>query len=318
MSSPTRREFTRLALAAVPAASFLSTLGGLRAATPAGKVNSKFRGVQVGLNVPYSFGNPAMNADEVLAACVEVGVSGLELRTQPVEAFLGAPAHLLNAKAAVAQGGAAAANAAQLREWRRTAPVARAAEFRRKYEAAGLLIEIVKVDGIFKMSDAELDHTFALAKSLGARALSTEISKNSADHQRVGQFADKHQFPIGYHGHATTTPAHWEAAFQLAKFNYANVDLGHFVAGNNQSPVEFIKRHHARITHVHVKDRKLNNGANTLFGQGDTPIVEVLRLIRDQRWPIQATIEFEYKVPAGSTRLAEIAKCVAFCRGALA
>ncbi len=79
-----------------------------------------------------------------------------------------------------------------------------------------------------------------------------------------------------------------------------------------------MKRHHARITHVHVKDRKKDNGPTTLFGQGDTPIAEALRLIRDNRWPIQATIEFEYKVPEGSTRLAEIAKCVAFCRDALA
>jgi sugar phosphate isomerase/epimerase len=62
------------------------------------------------------------------------------------------------------------------------------------------------------------------------------------------------------------------------------VDIGHFVAGNNASPVDFIKRHHARITHVHVKDRTKNNGGNTPFGQGDTPIVEVLRLIRDNRW----------------------------------
>ena len=30
----------------------------------------------------------------------------------------------------------------------------RVKEFRKKYEEAGVLIEIVKVDGIFKMSDA--------------------------------------------------------------------------------------------------------------------------------------------------------------------
>ena len=54
------------------------------------------------------------------------------------------------------------------------------------------------------------------------------------------------------------------------------------------------------------------------FGQGDTPIVEALRLIRDNKWPIQATIEFEYPVPEGSDRMAELAKCVEFCRAALA
>ena len=54
------------------------------------------------------------------------------------------------------------------------------------------------------------------------------------------------------------------------------------------------------------------------FGEGDTPIVEVLHLIRDNKWPIQATIEFEYPVPAGSDRMAEIKKSVEFCRKALA
>ena len=80
----------------------------------------------------------------------------------------------------------------------------------------------------------------------------------------------------------------------------------------------FIKQYHERISHVHVKDRKLKNGPNTPFGEGDTPIVEVLRLIRDNQWNIQATLEFEYQVPAGSTRMAELARAVKFCRDALA
>ena len=135
--------------------------------------------------------------------------------------------------------------------------------------------------------------------------------------KRLGQFADKHRLMVGYHGHATTKPADWERAFSFAQFNGANVDLGHFVAGNNTSPVAFLKQHHARITHVHVKDRRMNEGPNTPFGQGDTPIVEVLRLIRDNRWPMQATIEFEYPVPSGSDRMTEIARAVKYCRDAL-
>ena len=123
---------------------------------------------------------------------------------------------------------------------------------------------------------------------------------------------------VGYHGHASTKPADWEKAFSFARHNGANVDLGHFVAGNNTSPVPFIEAHHGRITHVHLKDRKFNNGPNTPFGEGDTPIAEVLRLIRDNKWNIQCTIEFEYKVPAGSDRMKELARCIQFCRDALA
>ena len=54
------------------------------------------------------------------------------------------------------------------------------------------------------------------------------------------------------------------------------------------------------------------------FGEGDTPIVEALRLIRDSKWSIQATIELEYPIPSGSDRMAELAKTIDYCRRALA
>ncbi len=309
MPSHTRREFSKLALAALPAAGLLSRVGRLGAAEPAAKPNSKFAGVQIGLNVPYSFANPLMSGDDILKNCVQLGLSAVELRTQPVEAFLGIPAFDATKKKVE--------NAAELRAWRKSVSLDRVKEFRASYETAGVLIEVVKVDGIFKMSDEEIDYAFALAKALGSRAISTEISHNKEELKRVGQFADKHQFMVGYHGHATTTPEHWEAAFALAKYNGANVDLGHFVAGNNTSPVPFITKHHDRVTHVHLKDRKFNNGPNTPFGEGDTPIADVLRLIRDNKWPIQGTIEFEYKVPAGSDRMTELARAIKFCHDAL-
>ena len=309
MSLHTRRDFAKLALAALPAANHLFAADA--------KPNSKVAGVQIGMNVPYNFGGTP-TIDEILQNCVQLGVSGVELRTQPVEVFLGAPAELIyNKKAKGAPKTDGAANAATLREWRKSAPLERVKELRSKWESTGVLIEIVKVDGIFKMSDEEVDYAFTLAKALGARAISTEISHTESDLKRIGQFADKHQFMVGYHGHATTKPEHWEAAFELAKFNGCNLDLGHFVAGNNTSPVPFLKKYHDRVTHVHVKDRGFNNGPSVPFGTGDTPLPEVLRLIRDNKWNIQATIEFEYKVPADSDRMKELAKTVQFCRDAL-
>jgi sugar phosphate isomerase/epimerase len=82
--------------------------------------------------------------------------------------------------------------------------------------------------------------------------------------------------------------------------------------------VAFLKQYHDRITHVHVKDMKMNNGPAVPFGEGDTPVKEVLQLIRDNNWKMQATVEFEYPIPEGSERMAEIAKCVAYCRQCLA
>jgi sugar phosphate isomerase/epimerase len=321
MPVQTRRQFARLALAALPAAGMAGFLHRLRAdeaPPPPPKVDSKVNGVQIGLNVPYSFADLQMSGSEVLDRCVRLGISGLELRTQPVEKFLGAPAHLVSAKALVAAAAGSESVDTQMRRWRLAAPTERIPEFRRLYESAGVLIEIVKVDGIFKMSDAELDYVFGLAKALGARAISTEISKEESDLKRLGEFGEKHAFWVAYHGHTAVTPAIWERAFALSPRNAANVDLGHFIAGNNYSPIPFIKEYHERITHVHIKDRKLHLGPNVPFGQGDTPIVEFLHLLRETQWNIQATIEFEYKVPAGSDRMTEIAKCVQYCRDALA
>ena len=313
----TRREFAKLSLAALPGAGLFSAMNLLAAAETTGKPNSKVAGVQIGLNVPYSFGNPLVSGEEILKNCLQLGLSAVELRTQPVEIFLGAPTDLVHPKPS-ANPGSAASNAEQLARWRKSVSMDTVKAFRKKYETAGVLIEIVKVDGIFKMTDDELDYAFALAKTLGGRAISTEISHKDEELKRLGKFADKHKLMVGYHGHASTTPEHWETAFSFATFNGANVDLGHFVAGNNVSPVAFIKQHHDRITHVHVKDRKMHDGPNTLFGEGDTPIAEVLRLIRDNKWNIQATIEFEYKIPSGSDRMTEIARAIKYCREALA
>jgi sugar phosphate isomerase/epimerase len=315
MKSYTRREFGKLSLTALPAS--LLAANQPNAAEISAKPNSKVSGVQLGLNVPYSFANGEMSGDDILKNCVQLGLSAVELRTQPVEAFLGAPANLVYPKKSTAATDAKA-DAEELARWRKAVSMSRVKEFRKKYEDAGVLIEIVKVDGIFKMTDDELNYVFKLAKALGGRAISTEISNREEDLRRLGQFADKHRVMVGYHGHASTTPEHWEKAFALAKHNGANVDLGHFVAGNNTSPVPFIKEHHDRITHVHVKDRKMHDGPNTPFGEGDTPIGEVLRLIRDNKWKIQATIEFEYKIPAGSDRMTEIARSLKYCREQLA
>ena len=313
----TRREIGKLALAAWPGVS-LSTRS-LLASTGAtlAKPNSKVSGVQIGLNVPYSFGSNLLSGEETLQRCVTLGVSAVELRSQPVEAFMGVPADLVKATTGrgASQRPEGQAALAELRKWRVAAPMQKVKEFRKKYDDAGVKIEIVKFDAMYARPDDELDYCFELAKSLGARAISCEISVK--DTERLGRFADKHRLMVGYHGHAETGPADWETAFGYAKHNGANVDIGHFIAGHNTSPVPFIRKYHARITHIHVKDRKFNDGANTPFGQGDTPIREVLQVIRDNKWPIQATIEFEYTVPEGSDRMAEIGKCVQFCRDAL-
>src|SRR4051812_11527119 len=311
----TRRALGKLALSGVPAAGLLLKPESLLAARP----NSKWAGVQVGMNVPYNFGStPVLTSDEILQKCIDLGVSGVELRSQPVEAFLGLPANLVAVRGRRGEPApdpaAQKATAEELRKWRVGVPMSRVKEFRKKWNDAGVLIDIVKYDGIYNFTDDVLDYAFELASNLGARAISCEI--DVAQTKRVGQFADKHQMMVGYHGHTATGPAQWEEAFSYAKHNGANLDIGHFIGGQKTSPVPFLKQHHDRITHIHVKDKTLDD-KNVPFGQGDTPIKEALQTIRDNKWPIQATIEFEYPVPEGSDRMKELAKCVQYCKDAL-
>src|SRR4051794_12879959 len=142
----TRRELGRLALATLPAAGLAARPLSAFAAF-AEKPNSKVAGVQIGLNVPYDFGNNLMSGDEVLDGCVKLGISAVELRSQPVELFMGVPAALLAPQRGAArndQPTAAPTASDDLSKWRASAPLDKAKEFRKKYEDAGVLIQILK------------------------------------------------------------------------------------------------------------------------------------------------------------------------------
>ncbi len=317
-----RRDIGKLALAALPST--------LPAQT---KPKSRFGGIQVGINIPYSFHGMPSSADQILGYLAQTGISAAELRTQPIEAFLGAPAASSRGvgETAVAprqgqltpaQEAAQKAEIAELKKWRLSRPMSDFKAFRKKYEDAGVLIEIVKMDRIDAASDETLDYCFQMAKALGAYAISCEIPVSKT--KRLGQFAAKHKLMAGYHGHGNLTNPEafgrlgaWEQAFWYSKYNGANVDIGHFFASNGFSPAEWIRENHTRITHVHLKDRKANNGPGMAWGEGDTPLKETLLMMRREKYKFQATIELEYPIPKDSTVLAEISKCVEYCKKVL-
>ena len=165
----TRRDLGKLAVAAIPGAELFNALHAQTLPAPelfyalraqgGTKPNSKFAGVQIGMNVPYNYGGRDMNPDEVLDRTLKLNISAVEMRSQPVETFLGSPA---------ANGQKAEADV--MRKWRSTVSMDRVAAFRKKYEDAGVLIDIVKYDGIYTMSDEEVNYCFMLARTLGARA----------------------------------------------------------------------------------------------------------------------------------------------------
>ncbi len=306
VSNFTRRDLAKFALAALPASRLLA------------KPNSEFGGVQIGINAPYSFHGMPADAESVLKDLLDLNLSAVELRSQPVEQFFGAPVMPRGRKLTPEQQAALAA----LRKWRLSAPMSQFQDLRNKWEDAGVRIQIVKYDGVDTMSDDEADYTFALAKALGAHAISCEIPLSRT--KWYGQFAAKHKMMVGYHGHTNITnpeafgrPESWEQAMSYSKYNGINLDIGHFTAANNTSPIPFLEKYSSRVTHVHLKDRKFNDGPNTIWGQGDTPIKQVLQMMQSRHYPFQGTIEFEYKVPEGSTEMKEIARCVEYCRAAL-
>ena len=154
---------------------------------------------------------------------------------------------------------------------------------------------------------------------MGARGISFEISNEGAE--RIAPFADKHQMLVGMHNHTQVAEPDFsfDIPLSFSKYNMLNLDVGHYMAGLSKSPIPTLYKYHERITHLHLKDRKsaVNGGENVMWGHGDTPIGEVLRVLRKEQWPITAMIELEYQVPEESSVLAEVEKCVAYCKGAL-
>ena len=52
------------------------------------------------------------------------------------------------------------------------------------------------------------------------------------------------------------------------------------------------------------------------WGEGDTPIREVLQLLKKERWPIPAFVEYEY--PGKGTPVEESKTCLAYAQRMLA
>ena len=127
---------------------------------------------------------------------------------------------------------------------------------------------------------------------------------------------------VAMHGHSNltdpnefATPESFAAAMKMSRFFKINLDIGHFTAANFDA-MGYIREHHGDITNLHLKDRKRNQGPNTVWGQGDAPIRDVLQLLKKERWPIRAYVEYEYE--GTGSPVDEVKRCDAYARQALA
>jgi len=265
-------------------------------ATVAGdKPNSVFNGVRIGC-ITYSYRGAIGSAEDTLKALIKNGLSEVELMGGPIQAYAG-----LKAKAEAAE---------------RQAQLAKCAQLRKMYNDAGVNIHICKIG--LGQSDEEIDFAFEVAKALGCTGITTE--RNEALAKRVGPFADKHKIWIGFHNHAGNVPVmdKNDPILDCGQYIGFNFDVGHYFAGTKgKSPIPVLEKYHARMVSLHLKDRTAEGG-NLPFGQGKTPLKEVLQLMRKEKWTFPADIELEYKVPQGSDPVTEVGKCVQYCREALA
>ena len=165
---------------------------------------------------------------------------------------------------------------------------------------------------------------FNVAEALGCTHTTLELPAGDnaeAELKRIGDFAMKKKIYAAYHTHAQGGMQIFDQAFAISKGNMANVDLGHWTAGGNVggTPMDFLNKFHDRVSSFHLKDRTTPEhcALNLPWGTGETPIKEILQLVRDKKWKIPASVELEYAIPEGSDPVQETRKCVEYCRAAL-
>jgi sugar phosphate isomerase/epimerase len=341
----TRREAGKIALASLPL---------VRAF---GAINSKIDGVQIGA-ITYSFGNMPLDDIVKAYVDIGLGEMELMSNHAETAAGAPAPAgrggaggggqgrgpggqgrgpgggqgrgpeggRALPVRPVMTEEQIAAArsqpNAVALREWRLGGALAKMKDVRKKINDAGIDVAILCFNMSEAITDEEMDYAFQMAKALGAKAISTSTRMPVA--KRVAPIAERHKMMIGFHGHDNTADPNetgsletYAQALSYGKYNGVNLDIGHFTSANYDA-VAFIKEHHARITNLHVKDKKKDHGPNEIWGEGDTPIKDVLQLLKKGKYGFPANIELEYRIPEGSDRTAEVKRCFEYCKKALA
>ena len=296
-----RREFNRAALAGLTA----SVFPGWVSRTAAMQV----RGVKVGLITgslnPLGELGGRDPIDVIIEQCKQLDVLDVELVTvfpqgQPEVVnggrFGQPPAQITPDYMKTRQA---------LRDWRIALPLDRFKEVRRKFDAAklNLFSYVYTLDD--HMTDAEIEAAFRQLQALGVPMFTTNQTRVGMG-LRIAPLSEKYNIKAAWHPHAeiqdpneVATPASMEKLLAMSKSFVINLDIGHFAAGNNDV-LAFLKKHHERITHLHVKDRKRDKGPNVQLGTGDTPIKESATLIRDERWPIMLILEREYRDAPGS------------------
>jgi sugar phosphate isomerase/epimerase len=196
-------------------------------------------------------------------------------------------------------------------------------DLRKQFDDAGINLGVLCYNMNGNIADDEIDYAFRMAQALGVKAISSSSTVTIA--KRVAAFADKYKFTWAGHGHDDVCdpeqfarPETFEKIMSFSPYIAVNLDIGHFTAAGYDA-VGFIRRYHDKITNLHLKDRTRNpqgggRGGNLRWGDGETPIREVLQLLRREQYDFPANIEYEYQ---GTDPVIEVAKCLQFAKDIL-
>ena len=298
-------------------------------------------GVTIGVQT-YSF---RTQEDEsplaILEYIKETGIKHVELMGNHAEPFAGAPASPMDdpakrafmikqwrqqelteeeAELAVLLREEMAQFNADMAKWRSEVDYSKFEELRDLYAANGISIYAFK-PSVFEKENTDDDIRYGMraAKALGADHVTVEHPEDDEHTARLGKIAEEEGILMAYHGHMQQTPTLWDTALAQSSGNSMNLDFGHYIAAENENPLQIIKDKHASIASMHLKDRqkKSNGGGNLMWGTGDTPIAEVVTLIRDNGYTFPITVELEYEIPEGSDAVQEVKRSFEYIKNIL-
>jgi len=189
-----------------------------------------------------------------------------------------------------------------LLDYRLSTPMSHYEEMRARFAAAGISVAAYTVKYDEVVSDEEIDVTFRQAKALGASAVNAG-NVPAAIVSRLAPVAEKNQMIV------SLTDFSLASSLPSKRFRI-NADVGAITAANG-SPVAWIQENHDVI-----KDRRRNKGKNEQFGEGDTPIQDVLRLVKAKKYAFPVLAEYEYL--GLGTPAEELQRCMDYMRAALA
>jgi sugar phosphate isomerase/epimerase len=291
------------------------------------KPNSKFGGVQVGA-ITYSWRSMPGSPVDIIKYCQQTGISSIELMGDVAEKYAGlppspprvVPATTLSDSEKSALDKETKLAAEEQRKWRLSVPMNKFKELRKMFNDAGINIHITKFSPA-NWTEAEIDYSFKAAKALGSIGVCNEIGDDAC--KKMGPIAKSNGMVAIFHNHLQPGEPGWtfEKFLDYSPANMLNFDAGHYFGATGLHPNGIIEKLHSRIVSIHLKDKTgpkdTPPNTNMPWGQGTTPIKDILLLVKKNKWPINLDIELEYPVPDGSDAVVEVRKCVEYCRNIL-